>query len=554
MPATPMPATPMPATPVFAAAPPVASREGEPGQTAKTVARKLRDDQPVASVASTPVSPVRVPSVDPVAVPMRVGAAPSRSAIAMEPAAGESPAVAFRGDADPSSTLKSRLEPLPATTRKFRDESLPIVATSPSHEKPRTEAIVARRVDSEPTGPASIAKTSRPTPALLAVTPAPALPPSSKLDSSPTLSDPTTIVASPTITPVAPPSAAPPSTVAARKPAVNTPAVSKPAVRTPASIESVATQPANIESVASKSVLSKPVMSEPVMSEPVLSKPVLSKPVFSSPGLNSAAASGLVSSSPAAGKAVASSSELPKPAVAARAVPQPAAALASSQVSKPHANAVTPAATSLVAASSRVAREPDLANNATLVRIPSVDQQATNLLRSSPPLRAIAVQPAVQSSPPVGELPSPSDKPTPAARSAQSNPRTPATPPKLEPLPPPNAIVGELPLLPEEMTIEGIDGEYCECCEDRMGFWELCKAIHEVGKNMPQHYPYVSEPWTYYYFRPYSYLHIAKQQQEAAGWGATPQQPYARKMFDRIYEDLAKEFEPPQPADDRDDR
>jgi hypothetical protein len=208
----------------------------------------------------------------------------------------------------------------------------------------------------------------------------------------------------------------------------------------------------------------------------------------------------------------------------------------------------------LVAASSRVAREPDLANNATLVRIPSVDQQATNLLRSSPPLRAIAVQPAVQSSPPVGELPSPSDKPTPAARSAESKPRTPATPPKLEPLPPPNAIVGELPLMPEEMTLEGVDGEYCECCEDRMGFWELCKAIHEVGKNMPQHYPYVSEPWTYYYFRPYSYLHIAKQQQEAAGWGATPQQPYARKMFDRIYEDLAKEFEPPQPADDRDDR
>ncbi len=182
-------------------------------------------------------------------------------------------------------------------------------------------------------------------------------------------------------------------------------------------------------------------------------------------------------------------------------------------------------------------------------------------MRSIPPLRAIAVQPAVQSLPPLAEPPSPSDNPTPAARSAESKPAAksntgeiPAPKPALEPLPPPNAIVSEMPLLPEEMAMEGVEGDYCECCEEKMGFWDLCKAIHEVGKNMPQHQPYTAEPWTYYYFRPYSHLHIAKQQQEAMTWGATPQQPYARKMFDKIYEDLAKEFEPKKPADDNDDR
>jgi hypothetical protein len=157
----------------------------------------------------------------------------------------------------------------------------------------------------------------------------------------------------------------------------------------------------------------------------------------------------------------------------------------------------------------------------------------------------------------VPELPSPSDKPTPAVRGTDSKASpsiTPPSPPKPEHLPPANAIVGEFPLSPEEMDIEGVEGDYCECCEGTMSFWELCKAIHEVGKNMPQHQPYLAEPWTYYYFRPYSHLHIAKQQQEAAGWGATPQQPYARKMFDKIYEDLAKEFEPEKPADDGDDR
>jgi hypothetical protein len=166
----------------------------------------------------------------------------------------------------------------------------------------------------------------------------------------------------------------------------------------------------------------------------------------------------------------------------------------------------------------------------------------------------------VQSLPPVAEPPSPSDQPTPAARSSESQAgskpgsRLVAPAPPLESLPPPNAIVRELPLTPEEMAIEGVDGDYCECCEEKLSFWEMCKAIHEVGKNMPLHQPYKAEPWTYYYFRPYSYLHIAKQQQEAMGWGATPQQPYARKMFDKIYEDLAKEFEPPKPADDGDDR
>jgi len=94
-----------------------------------------------------------------------------------------------------------------------------------------------------------------------------------------------------------------------------------------------------------------------------------------------------------------------------------------------------------------------------------------------------------------------------------------------------------------------VDGDYCPECEGdadcencKYGLCDLHKDFKVMARTMYQHHPYEAHPWTYYYFRPYNFRHVEAQQQEAAAWGADPNQPYARKMFDKIYADLEKQM------------
>jgi len=72
------------------------------------------------------------------------------------------------------------------------------------------------------------------------------------------------------------------------------------------------------------------------------------------------------------------------------------------------------------------------------------------------------------------------------------------------------------------------DGRACTC--------PLCGAC-----NMPQHYAYFPAMHGYYYFRPYNYTHIAKQQQIAASWGADPRFPYSNEIFKTVYAQYRKD-------------
>ncbi len=68
------------------------------------------------------------------------------------------------------------------------------------------------------------------------------------------------------------------------------------------------------------------------------------------------------------------------------------------------------------------------------------------------------------------------------------------------------------------------------------GFWtrhDLPRPFKAPG-NMYQRMPYEIES-TYYYFRPYNYMHIAPQQAEAISFGAPPGLPYANTMFEQVY-------------------
>ncbi|QDU99199.1 hypothetical protein Pla8534_71120 [Lignipirellula cremea] len=62
---------------------------------------------------------------------------------------------------------------------------------------------------------------------------------------------------------------------------------------------------------------------------------------------------------------------------------------------------------------------------------------------------------------------------------------------------------------------------------------------------MPGHMAYLAEPKTYYYFRPYNYLHIEQQQAEAGAWGADPGLPYSNEIFDAVFAQFEEGVEPP---------
>ncbi len=53
--------------------------------------------------------------------------------------------------------------------------------------------------------------------------------------------------------------------------------------------------------------------------------------------------------------------------------------------------------------------------------------------------------------------------------------------------------------------------------------------------DMTQHVPYLARPKNYYYFRPYQYFHIAEHQREVTLYGENPKEPYANRLFKRVY-------------------
>lgn len=65
---------------------------------------------------------------------------------------------------------------------------------------------------------------------------------------------------------------------------------------------------------------------------------------------------------------------------------------------------------------------------------------------------------------------------------------------------------------------------------------------------MYPHIPYLAEPKTYYYFRPYNWFHIPRQQAEVLNYGADPRNPYANEVFKNIYEGLEIPIVAEQPA------
>lgn len=154
-----------------------------------------------------------------------------------------------------------------------------------------------------------------------------------------------------------------------------------------------------------------------------------------------------------------------------------------------------------------------------------------SVVRLPPVRRSLVVQPAAQSAP------------TPAVK-------TPGPVP--QPEPEQQASKGSAPVTGGEMYEgEYYEGDYCEACEDcKYGMCDLHRDLKAMARNMHPHYPYEAQPWTYYYFRPYNYTHVKRQQEEATAWGADPAQPYGRKLFDKVYEDLAKQMKDADGEDD----
>jgi hypothetical protein len=94
-------------------------------------------------------------------------------------------------------------------------------------------------------------------------------------------------------------------------------------------------------------------------------------------------------------------------------------------------------------------------------------------------------------------------------------------------------------LPPEAMGMHDEMGGYsCPHCYHRGPYGTPHKDWCISPCNMYQHYPYWPKDHGYYYFRPYHMMHVVQQRELAASWGEDPRNPYAHKVFDRVYEAL----------------
>jgi len=52
---------------------------------------------------------------------------------------------------------------------------------------------------------------------------------------------------------------------------------------------------------------------------------------------------------------------------------------------------------------------------------------------------------------------------------------------------------------------------------------------------MIPHYAYYPALHGYYYFRPYNYMHVPRQQEFVTRFGGDARNPYANEIFKRVY-------------------
>lgn len=117
----------------------------------------------------------------------------------------------------------------------------------------------------------------------------------------------------------------------------------------------------------------------------------------------------------------------------------------------------------------------------------------------------------------------------------------------------PTPSTSSLPNLLDETTYEettivgtgvGCESAGCACgdgcsggCDDGCG--QLMRYdLRHPPTNMVPHLPYDAQPKTYYYFRPYNWMHIHQHQGEAAIWNAPAGNPYSNKIFQDVYESI----------------
>lgn len=350
--------------------------------------------------------------------------------------------------------------------------------------------------------------------------------------------------------------------LAAPKAATTPPTAPQPAALQAAAPLPIAPMPIAVAQteLPQKSTLAAPKRLAPAPASPLPSALVKSEPVgtgVAAPPVRrsvSAPAESVVRATPSAASAP-KSVPAPEKVAAPKApapfhTPAPAALLVASKPATPVAPAPVPASTATAAV--QAAPKPVVA----AVNAPTERRRVVQTVADSAPVVAYAAQPSapVRRSFAVQAASQPGPMPTPAARTAVPQPE-PDSDADIKSASDAPAPVAQAPAAQDKLAESYVDGDYCldceegEVCEDcRYGLCDLHHDLKAMARNMPPHYPYEAQPWTYYYFRPYNYRHIEAQQQEAAAWGADPNQPYARKMFDKIYADLEKQM-----ADQEDD-
>ena len=83
------------------------------------------------------------------------------------------------------------------------------------------------------------------------------------------------------------------------------------------------------------------------------------------------------------------------------------------------------------------------------------------------------------------------------------------------------------------------NGNDCgNCRHGRCGPLGVRRELLRPCGNLHPHLPYEAHPKTYYYFRPYSFLHVQQQQEEAMQWGADPRAPYSNAIFREVYDEI----------------
>jgi len=82
----------------------------------------------------------------------------------------------------------------------------------------------------------------------------------------------------------------------------------------------------------------------------------------------------------------------------------------------------------------------------------------------------------------------------------------------------------------------------CDCAEPPCGCSDCCDVGGAGGHHgvcgMPPHYMYFPQSHGNYYFRPYNYQTIVRQQQSVGRYGGDPRNPYDNTIFNPLYESL----------------